>query len=211
MAFRKARPSLGEAALVERESSIPLRDDGGLRIAVVADTHSAPHPSTKDLLARERVDAIFHAGDIGDLSVLDRLAEVAPLFVVRGNIDPHAHDLPDVHSIEIKNSTGANLLSILLLHIAVNGPRLRADALRIARRKSPQIVVCGHSHVPFIGRDHEFVVFNPGSVGPRRFQLPILFGIIEIAAGQVGMRHVDCETGEAWAPSPNRSAFNDTH
>jgi predicted phosphodiesterase len=62
------------------------------------------------------------------------------------------------------------------------------------------MIVCGHSHVPFVGRDRGLTVFNPGSIGPRRFQLPIVFGVIEIAAGKLSLRHVDCETGGAWEP-----------
>jgi hypothetical protein len=54
--------------------------------------------------------------------------------------------------------------------------------------------------VPFIGRDRGLLVFNPGSIGPRRFQLPIVFGVLEIEDGQLKMRHVDCETGEVWTP-----------
>ena len=42
------------------------------------------------------------------------------------------------------------------------------------------MVVCGHSHVPFIGRDRDLTVFNPGSIGPRRFHLPIVFGTMNV-------------------------------
>jgi hypothetical protein len=43
-------------------------------------------------------------------------------------------------------------------------------------------------------------VFNPGSIGPRRFALPIVFGTIDIAQSGVRLAHVDCETGERWMP-----------
>ncbi len=52
----------------------------------------------------------------------------------------------------------------------------------------------------FIGNDRGLTVFNPGSIGPRRFRLPILFGVLEIAAGKLSMRHVDCETGGDGTP-----------
>jgi predicted phosphodiesterase len=64
------------------------------------------------------------------------------------------------------------------------------------------MIVCGHSHVPFVGKDRGLTVFNPGSIGPRRFHLPIVFGVLEIAAGKLSLRHVDCETGGAWEPLP---------
>jgi predicted phosphodiesterase len=89
---------------------------------------------------------------------------------------------------------------VLLVHIGVAGPRLRADAAKLARAARATLVVCGHSHVPFVGIDRELTVFNPGSVGPRRFALPIVFGTIELVDGRVKLAHVDCETGQRWEP-----------
>jgi predicted phosphodiesterase len=66
--------------------------------------------------------------------------------------------------------------------------------------RSRDLVVCGHSHVPFIGRDRDFVVRNPGSIGSRRFQLPNLFGVMEVTREGIAMHHVSCETGERWEP-----------
>jgi hypothetical protein len=84
--------------------------------------------------------------------------------------------------------------------MAVYGPKLRADVARIAAAEDVSLVVCGHSHVPFAGIDRGLTVFNPGSVGPRRFRLPIAFGAIDLTAGGVSVRHVDCETGLPWRP-----------
>jgi hypothetical protein len=191
--------------LVKRAATLPARGDGTLRIAVVADTHSAPHGDAATQLVARRPDAILHAGDIGDLHVLDRLAAVAPVFAVRGNIDVHAPDLPDELVLDVTTaSAGAApavvALRILIVHIGVNGPRLRADVARRAQAEGASLVVCGHSHVPFIGRDRGVAVFNPGSIGPRRFRLPIVFGTIELTPTEVRLAHVDCETGEAWDP-----------
>ncbi|HEX5658313.1 MAG TPA: metallophosphoesterase family protein, partial [Polyangiales bacterium] len=63
-----------------------------------------------------------------------------------------------------------------------------------------RLIICGHSHVPFIGRDKGLTVFNPGSVGPRRMRLPIVFGVLEITSGKLSLRHIDCETGRDWTP-----------
>lgn len=185
--------------MLERHVEVPLRPDGGLTVCVVADTHGAPHPNTSELLAARRPDAILHAGDIGKLTVLEPLAQLAPLYAVRGNIDGHRPDLADVIVLDVTHD-GAPVLRVLLLHIAVNGPKLRADALRLARAREAAVVVCGHSHVPFIGVDRGFTVFNPGSVGPRRFTLPIVFGTMTIADGALHLAHVDCETGRPWTP-----------
>jgi hypothetical protein len=58
--------------------------------------------------------------------------------------------------------------------------------------------------VPFIGQDRGLSVFNPGSIGPRRFQLPIVLGAIEVSAGSARLRHIDCETGQPWLPPAER-------
>lgn len=181
-------------------ATLTTRADGTLKIAVVADTHSAPHPAVDGLLAAMKPDAILHAGDIGDPAVIDRLAKVAPMLVVRGNIDTRA-TFPDVLTIDINHCDGGTRrLRIHLTHIAVAGPRLRADVARQASAEQASLVVCGHSHVPFIGRDRGLAIFNPGSIGPRRFSLPIVFGTITVKPDAVTLQHIDCETGQAWHP-----------
>ena len=87
-----------------------------------------------------------------------------------------------------------------LTHSAGYGPKLRAEVARAARACSAGLVLCGHSHVPFIGRDKGLVLFNPGSIGPRRFHLPITFGVLSIRPTGIGLRHVSCETGQTWLP-----------
>jgi putative phosphoesterase len=185
---------------VETSARIAVRDGGSLRLAVVADTHSAPHPAAAKHLRSQSPDAILHAGDIGDLAVLGALEEIAPVFAVRGNVDERAPGLPDVLTLDVV-AGDATLLRILLMHIAVDGPRLRADAARMARSRDASLVVCGHSHVPLVARDGEVAVFNPGSAGPRRFRLPIVFGAIDVTPDAVRLAHFDCETGERWTPS----------
>ncbi|MEO6775709.1 MAG: metallophosphoesterase family protein [Kofleriaceae bacterium] len=165
------------------------------RIAVVADTHSAPHEGTGRALAELAPDAIFHAGDIGDLEVLEHLREVAPLYAIRGNIDTRAETLPDILIVDAPNR-----LRVMIVHIGVYGPKLRAEVAKRARAERANLVVCGHSHVPFIGIDHGIYVFNPGSCGPRRFQLPIVLGRIDLAPTGVKLAHIDCETLAPWSP-----------
>lgn len=188
---------------VTRSATVPLRADGSLRLVVVADTHSHPHAATLGQLRAHAPDAILHAGDIGDLAVLEDLAAVAPVHAVRGNIDTRAGELADVLVLDLVGEVAgsARRLRLLLTHIAVAGPRIRGEIARAARAHQATLIVCGHSHVPFIGQDRGLTVFNPGSVGPRRFQLPIVFGTIEVSpAGKVRLQHVDVETGQPWLP-----------
>jgi putative phosphoesterase len=189
---------------VSVSAELRLRD-GVIRIAVVSDTHGRPHPRCAALIAAERPDHILHAGDVGDLAVLDRLSEIAPVSAVRGNIDAPVPELPETRTITVHDGDAGDagdgrLITLLLLHIGVDGTKLRADARRLAEAAGASMVICGHSHVPFIGRDRGLTIFNPGSAGPRRFQLPIVFGILDVSRQRVTMEHVDCETGLRWQP-----------
>lgn len=168
-------------------------------MVLLADSHSKPHPRALESVGALRPDAIVHAGDIGDLRVVESFAAVSPVLAVRGNIDGRGPTLPDVLVLQI-DSPRSQALRIVVIHIGVNGPRLRADAARLARSENAAMVVCGHSHVPFIGRDRGIIVFNPGSIGPRRFSLPIVFGVMDLGPHGIALRHVDCETGQSWIP-----------
>lgn len=186
------------ARVVSQAEVFELPADRPAKIAVVADTHSQPHPGARTHLGALQPDLILHGGDIGDLEVLERLRKLAPLIAVRGNIDAHAPGVPDEVILELRRGE-KSALRIFMTHIAVYGPKLRADVRRRALAAGAQLVVCGHSHVPLIIRDGGLVVFNPGSIGPRRFHLPIVFGLMTLGE-KLSMKHVDCETGEVWLP-----------
>lgn len=181
------------------EAQLALGVKGDLRLAVVADTHSRLHPKATEHIAALKPAAILHAGDVGDLAVLDELGTIAEVIAVRGNIDDRATSLPDAVTVDIRAGE-ASALKLLLLHIAVYGPRIRADAARLASNAGARLIVCGHSHMPFLGSDKGLGVFNPGSIGPRRTNLPIVFGMLEIADGKLSLQHINCETGAPWAP-----------
>jgi uncharacterized protein len=198
------RPST-RTPLKTRSARVDLAPDGSVVLALVADTHSAPHPESLRLLSELRPAAILHGGDIGDLRVLDTLAEIAPVIAVRGNIDVRAPEVPDVVILDLMHQN-ENILRIVMMHIAVYGPKLRADAVRLAREHKARMVFCGHSHVPFIGSDQGLSMFNPGSIGPRRFGLPLVFGVFELKENAVRMHHIDCETGQRWLPGKRASA-----
>ncbi len=184
---------------LQRLERLNVREDGTLRLAVVADTHSAPHPNTLGVLTKLHPDAILHAGDVGELRVLDELATVCPVLAVRGNIDVRLPGLADTLVVEV-GTADRLYLRILLVHIGVYGPKLRAEVASRARAEAASLVVCGHSHIPFIGTDRGITVFNPGSAGPRRFNLPILLGTIDVSTRDVRLKHFDCKTGQSWVP-----------
>ncbi|MFN3199224.1 MAG: metallophosphoesterase family protein [Bradymonadia bacterium] len=202
MARRRSYPDYGPRKggppLTQVHHTLELPPEATL--AVVSDTHSTPHPGVRAQLEALAPQAIFHAGDVGDLSVLAELASIAPLYAVRGNIDARGHgDLPDVVTMEIVQ--GARRLKLLMTHIAVRGPRLLPMARQLAAEHEADLLICGHSHVPFLTREGRVVVFNPGSIGPRRFALPITYGVMRLSATGLTLNHVNCETGDRWAPA----------
>lgn len=183
----------------QKSEQVQIREDGSFRLVVVSDTHSAPHSRALELISGLQPDAILHAGDVGDLKVLDILAAICPVYAVRGNIDLRLPKLPEVLVLEVLLKQEL-ILRIVTQHVGVYGPKLRAEVARRAREEKADLVVCGHSHVPFIGSSHGITVFNPGSMGPRRMGLPITFGVLELEGNNFRLRHIDCETGELWKP-----------
>jgi putative phosphoesterase len=178
---------------------VQIHEDGSFRLVVVSDTHSAPHVRAQEIITRLQPDAILHAGDVGELSILDKLAEICPVYAVRGNVDVRLPSLPEVLVFEILSKERL-VVRILMLHVGVYGPKIRAEVARRARAEEASIIVCGHSHVPFVASERGLTVFNPGSMGPRRTGLPIVFGVLELTSSSIRLSHVDCETGLPWKP-----------
>jgi uncharacterized protein len=134
-----------------------------MKIGVISDTHGLLRPEAVDALRGS--DRIIHAGDIGDPQILDCLAEIAPVTVVRGNVDhePWARKIPETDLLEVEG------VSIFVLHI-LQQLDLKPEAAGVA------VVVSGHSHVPKQEMKNGVLYFNPGSAGPRRFDLPVSIG-----------------------------------
>ena len=143
-----------------------------MKIGVISDTHGLLRPQAVSAL--EGVEHILHAGDIGDLAILDTLRKIAPVTAIRGNIDTHRsfRDLAETEAIELDGKL------FYLIH-DVKQLDLKPEAAGIAA------VISGHSHKPAVEWRNRVLYFNPGSAGPRRFSLPISVGFITIAKGQL--------------------------
>jgi hypothetical protein len=141
-------------------------------IGIISDTHGLLRPEA--LAALQGSDRIIHAGDIGDSQILDRLSEIAPVTAVRGNVDREswARNIPETSILEIDG------ISIYILHI-LERLDLKPEAAGISA------VIYGHSHVPKQETKDGVLYFNPGSAGPRRFQLPVTLGKLVIDAGKI--------------------------
>jgi uncharacterized protein len=141
-------------------------------IGVISDTHGLLRPEA--IAALRGADHIIHAGDIGESGILDQLAKLAPTTAIRGNIDTArwASHLPETEAVELGG------VLIYVLH-DLGRLDLKTEAAGI------RVVISGHSHVPKQEVRNGVLYFNPGSAGPRRFQLPVTVGKLAVRQGEV--------------------------
>jgi uncharacterized protein len=138
-----------------------------MRIGIISDTHGLLRPEAERAL--QGVNLIIHAGDVGDPQILSNLKEIAPVFAVRGNVDtaPWAQELPCTTVLE------ADGASFYVLH-NLKELDLRPDASGF------QFVISGHTHQPEQSERRGVLYINPGSAGPRRFQLPVTLARMDL-------------------------------
>jgi uncharacterized protein len=129
-------------------------------VGVVSDTHGLLRPSA--LAALEGVERIVHAGDFDRLDILESLEEIAPVSSVRGNVDHGiwAQRLPYTRTVELAGH---------ILYVLHDIGQLNLDPAAAGFAA----VIYGHSHQPSIEHRQGVLYLNPGSIGPRRFTLPI--------------------------------------
>jgi uncharacterized protein len=138
-----------------------LRQFDSIRsLALISDTHGLLRDSVTEAL--ERFDLIVHAGDVGPPSLLQRLEAIAPVVAVRGNVDHELAFLPPTELISVNHQLIYVLHDLSLLDLDPASAELA-------------MVVSGHSHQPKIDRRRDVLYVNPGSIGPRRFRLPVSF------------------------------------
>lgn len=139
-------------------------------IGLISDTHGLLRPEA--LAALQGCERIIHAGDIGKPAVLDGLRALAPLEVIRGNIDTAdwAQALPDRLDLHIGDRR---------LHVLHDLKELDIDP----QAAGIDLVIAGHSHQPKIERRDGVLYINPGSAGPRRFRLPISLALLRLEGG----------------------------
>jgi putative phosphoesterase len=150
------------------------------KIGLISDTHG--------LLRQEAVEAlrgselIIHAGDVGKSEILDTLRTLAPVVAVRGNVDTAdwAQALPET---AVAQAAG---VTIYVLH-DVNALDLNPLAAGF------QVVVSGHSHKPGSYERNGVLYINPGSAGPRRFQLPVTVARLNVERGPYEVAFLDLD------------------
>lgn len=158
-----------------------------MRIAVLSDTHlrvgsSLPRFVWENLT---QIDMIIHAGDLTHMGVIEELACIAPVRAVRGNCDGWDVSLPYRDLIECDG------LRIGLIH--GNGGRGKSTperAYAAFEDTSVDLIVFGHSHMPFMEWRNGILMFNPGSPTDKRREPQYSFGLLDIQQGQVNAKHL---------------------
>lgn len=136
------------------------------QIGILSDTHGYWDERYSHYL--RECAAIFHCGDIGSLLLAERLAEIAPLHAVYGNIDDSETRCyyPETLSVTIEK------LRIALIHIGGYPGRYTAAAKALIARTQPHLFLSGHSHILKVMPDHKnnLLHINPGATGIQGWQ-----------------------------------------
>ena len=140
-----------------------------MKIGVISDTHGLVRPEVYK--AFEDVDLILHAGDIGSRDVIIELEAIAPVKAVAGNVDV---DLFGIMGNKLTHKIGPR--TIHLQHIVGNLPKRG----KINGESVSDIIVFGHTHKPISQQMGKTLYLNPGSAGPRRFNLPVTVGMLTL-------------------------------
>lgn len=149
-------------------------------IGLIADTHALVRPEV--FIAFDGVDVIYHAGDVGARDVITVLSKIAPVEAVYGNTDPPGdpglvpHFTETVGGVSIHVSHGHELGS--------------PTPTRLLARYSADVVVYGHTHRPLVEVVGGRIVVNPGSAGPRRFELQPSVARLTIKDGKASVEIV---------------------
>jgi putative phosphoesterase len=147
-------------------------------IGVISDTHGLMRPEA--LAALRGVEHILHAGDVGDVAILDALREIAPVTAIRGNVDV-AGPCADLPATDVVDLGGQLFYLVHSVHDLDINPKAAGVAM----------VVSGHSHKAKVEVKDGVVYFNPGSSGPKRFSLPVTVGFVTVEDGvEVSVREL---------------------
>lgn len=146
-----------------------------MRIGVISDTHGLLRPEAIQTL--RGVEQIIHAGDVGEAGILDKLRVLAPLTAVRGNVDGDlAALLPKTAILR------AGDIAIYVHH--------GNDRRSLWPPPGTDVVISGHTHEPRVEDVDGVLYLNPGSAGPRRFQLPVTVAILTVEDGRASAQIV---------------------
>lgn len=149
------------------------------RVIAISDTHipkvGTELPAQLVEVLRE-ADIIIHAGDLVDISVLERLRDMAPVAAVAGNMDyPGVRAvLPETRVVEVEGRR------IGVIHGW--GPPLGIERRILSRFSGVDAVVFGHTHSAHLEERKGVLLVNPGTPNDRRFSRRLSYAVLEVDA-----------------------------
>jgi putative phosphoesterase len=137
-----------------------------MKIGLLSDTHG--HLDPKVFSHFDECDEIWHAGDIGDMVVVEELQRFKPLRAVYGNIDDSAiqQNFPEDLRFACEG------LEVFITHIGGTPPKYNRRIKNLLSERVPDLFICGHSHILSIKRDsnlNNMIFINPGAAGNHGF------------------------------------------
>lgn len=149
-----------------------------MRIAVISDTHMPKRAKKLPEILIEGLrgtELIIHAGDWTTIEVYKELQTLAPVIGVRGNIDPPELPFEEKLTIVIKG------YRIGVVHGHVGKKKTTPErAYEAFQNQKLDLIVFGHSHIPYKQYLGEKLLFNPGSPTDKRFQPQFSYGIVTL-------------------------------
>jgi uncharacterized protein len=162
-----------------------------IKALIISDTHMPKKGNhlpdeIQDRLS-EGVDYILHAGDWSDRTLYEELCKWGTVYGVRGNVE--AEDwkdiLPDKQIIEIGH------LSIGIVHGHLGkGKATPERAFHLCQDDDVDLIIFGHSHIPFLEKRNNKILFNPGSPTDKRRQKEFSYGLLTVGEKSFQLEHI---------------------
>ncbi|HYX07880.1 MAG TPA: metallophosphoesterase family protein [Bacteroidales bacterium] len=138
-----------------------------MKIGLISDTHG--FIDEKIIAFLSECKEIWHAGDIGNLTVIEQLERIATVRAVFGNID----GTEIRQKFKEKECFNVEDVNVLMMHIGGYPGNYSKEAYHEIRSVSPKLFISGHSHilkVIFDKRNH-LLHINPGAAGKNGFHM----------------------------------------
>lgn len=152
-----------------------------MKILLLSDTHS--YIDDRILHYASEADEVWHAGDIGDLSVTDKLEKVAKLRAVYGNIDDHVAR----SQFPLNDRFICDGVDVWITHIGGYPPNYNKSTRDKIKGNPPKLFICGHSHILKVMPDKRYNLLhmNPGACGVYGFHKIRTMLRFEINSGKI--------------------------
>jgi uncharacterized protein len=151
------------------------------KIALISDSHGNVPLRMFELF--NDVDELWHAGDIGNVELLDELKSFKPVRAVFGNIDDHKLrlEVPEFLFFELEG------VKVLITHIAGKPGKYTQYSKGLIEKYSPDVFICGHSHILLVTKDpnYNMIWLNPGAIGLKGFHSRVTALRFELNLGKI--------------------------